>query len=345
MSYFDPVKAEGIIIFMPDKHMGNVVMSLRAIKSMENYFKDKIKGIIIDELYKEILFSFFDNDIILPYNLRKKSSKIWYMREFLNFIKKIRRLKPTVSVDYEGRTTGAVLSFLSGARYRVGFMNSEKSYCYNVKILPDGNYKHKSEYYLSIPLKLGIPIIDKLTPTIKKEWEISLGKKLSNLGTNKNSKIVSIHPGAGKIYKKWPAKNFAFVADYLIENGYAVVFIGSERDEDDVLCVKSYMKNKAFDLCGKLSLGELMALFKKTKLYIGNDSGPMHLASLFNIPIIALFGSANEGRWRPFGDKVVTLRGAERCWKCKGRHCNKDFQCIKMISTDEVLRKVKILES
>ncbi|MCS7232171.1 MAG: glycosyltransferase family 9 protein [Elusimicrobiota bacterium] len=326
---------------MPDKHMGNLIVSLPAIKSVECFLENKVKGIIVDESYKEILLAFFDNTKIIPYTLRKVKSKIWLIKDFLKFIKEIRSLNPTLSIDYEGRTVGAFISFLSGAKYRVGFSNADKSYYYNIKISPN-QYLHKYEYYISIPLKLGIPIINNLKPTIKNEWEVSLKKFFSpSKEAIKHDKIVCIHPGAGKIYKKWLPQKFALVADYLVEKGYIVVFIGSKKDKDDILKVRSYMKHEALDLSTKISIGELMALFKTIKFYIGNDSGPMHLASLFGIPIITLFGPSNEKRWKPIGEKVIVLRGNERCDKCKGKNCEKDFQCITSISPYDVIEKIR----
>lgn len=344
MLFIDRDKIESILILMPDKHMGNVVVSIPAILSLQNYFKDKVKGIVVDESYQEIMQAFFQEKIILPYSLRKNRSGIFLIKHFLSFMKKMRKIDSDVSIDFEGRTTGAVLSFLSGAKYRIGFKNGNKSYYYNVKIFPYG-YVHKSEYYLSIPQKLGIPFKNKIKPKLKDEWEKSLYNKLFKAGITEYEKIICIHPGAGKIYKKWPAQNFAKVADYLAKKGFCVILIGSDKDKNDIFNVMSFMKNKAIRFGNELSLGELMSLFKITKLYIGNDSGPMHLASLFNIPIIAIFGPADDKRWKPFGNRIVVLRGADRCIKCKGKDCNLNFRCINLISVDKVIESAnKILK-
>lgn len=339
MYYFDKDKIKNILIFMTDKHMGNFVVSLPAIISVVNYFNEKVKGIVIDESYKDIALAFFKQEKVVLYNLRKSRSKFGSVLSFLILLKKLKSVKPSLSIDFEGRTGGAFLSLLSGAKYKVGFKGGEKSYCYNIKISPNG-YIHKSEFYLSIPQNLGIPLIKELHPKIREEWYNSLVAKLNKAGIIDFNNIVCIHPGAGKIYKKWPPQNFASLSDYLIDKGYSVILIGSHRDMEDISQIKSYMKNKAYDFCNKLSLGELMALFKNSKLYIGNDSGPMHLAALFDVPIIALFGSADEKRWKPLGEKVNVLKSSERCEKCRGKDCEKDFRCITSISTEEVINKI-----
>ena len=79
-----------------------------------------------------------------------------------------------------------------------------------------------------------------------------------------------------------------------------------------------------------------MALFEKSSLFIGNDSGPMHLAAAVGIPVVALFGPAVEAEWGPISKEAIVLRGEQRCEKCTGKNCQHDFKCIRMISVYDV---------
>jgi len=69
----------------------------------------------------------------------------------------------------------------------------------------------------------------------------------------------------------------------------------------------------------------------------------MHLAAMIGVPVIALFGSADEKRWKPLSDKAIVLREADRCNKCRGKNCEYGFKCIRSISPDTVKSAVRRL--
>jgi heptosyltransferase-3 len=107
--------------------------------------------------------------------------------------------------------------------------------------------------------------------------------------------------------------------------------------------IRSSMKNDSRSLGGRLSLGELIALLQVSRLFIGNDSGPMHLACLSGVPVVALFGPADEGRWGPLSEDSVVVRGALPCEKCARSDCGLDFQCIRTLSQGAVKEAVRKL--
>ena len=74
-----------------------------------------------------------------------------------------------------------------------------------------------------------------------------------------------------------------------------------------------FFRSKAYNLGGSLSIGELMALFEMSSLFLGNDSGPMHLAAAMGTPIVALFGPVDERRWRPLSPNSVLSGRSARC--------------------------------
>jgi heptosyltransferase-3 len=176
------------------------------------------------------------------------------------------------------------------------------------------------------------------------EKRLLLKEKLNSLGIREDS-LVCIHPGAGKIYKQWPVECFSKLADFIVDMGYNVIFIGSTKDMVNAQIIQSLMKNSSCNLVNRLTLGELIALFERTLLYIGNDSGPLHLASQTGTPVIGLFGSADENRWGPLGKNSIVLRGAERCPKCKGKDCKHDFRCIRELKVETVINTVKSIIS
>jgi ADP-heptose:LPS heptosyltransferase len=103
----------------------------------------------------------------------------------------------------------------------------------------------------------------------------------------------------------------------------------------------SLISHKAYNLGGSLSIGELMALFEMSSLFLGNDSGPMHLAAAMGTPIVALFGPVDERRWRPLSPNSVVLRGQEPCDDCKIKRKDCDnFPCITLLSPKKVKEEI-----
>ncbi len=319
------------LILMPDKHLGNLIVSISALYSLHEALNEWEKYIVIDETYTDIAEMFFLKNQIIPYPRKKIKDSNSFQSIFLFYklIAKLRNLSPSIAIDFENRQTGALLAFLSGSKKRVGLKTGKRSYLYNVKIKINVNeYIHIKDYYLFLVKSLGFNAVPLPEPKIKEEWIEILNKKIN---TN-NDKIICIHPWAGKIYKRWDLENFLKVAEEL-SSKTTVYLIGSKNEATEI----KMPNNKIINLTGKLTLGELCALMSKVSLFIGNDSGPMHLASLFNVPTIALFGSADEKRWRPTSEKSFVLRGTPRCEHCIGRKCDKSFRCIRNIKISDVL--------
>jgi heptosyltransferase-1 len=331
--FFLNKEINAVTIIMPEKHMGNVVISLPSILSIVNFFRGVDISITVDERYVDIVKAFVQDISIIPYPRALIKGGLFHekLRSLYLIIKYLRGKKPDITFDLEGRTVGPVQSLFSGSKIKIGFESSDKSFIYNIRV-PSPKNIHKSRHYLSIPQFLGFDTEVILKARIKELWIKKLTEKIDI-----NDKIISIHPSAGKIYKKWPHSKFVKVADYFSKNGYKICFIGSSNDKTDIYKIKEKMKEKAIDLSGILTIGELIALFSLSSLFIGNDSGPMHLSSLIGTPTIGLFGAADERRWAPMGKRSTVIRGSVRCKKCSGKDCAHGFKCINDIEVEKVI--------
>lgn len=331
--YFLDKEIKSVAILMPEKHMGNVIISLPSILSLSNLFKDSNLCVVVDERYADIIDAFIKDAFIIPYpRISIKNASIFKKIKLLySVVKKLRIQKPDITIDLEGRTVGPVQSFLSGSDIKIGFESSDKSFLYDIKV-PSRDRIHKSKYYLLMPHHLGFNKTVNLKMRVKELWLEELSQKI-----NLDERIITIHPSAGKIYKKWSYIKFAEVADYFARNGYMICFIGSSNDSKDIAYVREKMNEDSIDLSGQLTIRELIALFKVSSLFIGNDSGPMHLSSLIGTPTIALFGPADVKRWSPIGEKSIVIEGDFRCKKCKGKDCLLEFKCMDSISVEQVI--------
>jgi heptosyltransferase-2 len=113
---------------------------------------------------------------------------------------------------------------------------------------------------------------------------------------------VAIHPGTGTFSqtRRWPTGNFAEVADELAERGARIVLVGGRREEDLGRSVEAAMTRPAISLIGQTTLGQLAAVLERAELFVGNDSGVMHMAVAVGTPVVAIFGPSNARAWGPY---------------------------------------------
>jgi len=136
--------------------------------------------------------------------------------------------------------------------------------------------------------------------------------------------LVAIHPGSGSYShaRRWPAERFAALADAITLSFDAqIVLVGQQGD--GVAAVRSQMRTKAIDLSGHTSIMTLAAVLSSCALFIGNDSGVMHLATAVGIPVVAIFGPTSPDAWGPWRPQAPTTAPAVVVsGKCPhGDHC------------------------
>ncbi len=153
--------------------------------------------------------------------------------------------------------------------------------------------------------------------------------------------VIGIHPGAGTAVKRWPPEAFARLADRCVERlGARIVLLGAAADGDLVQSVLQHMRHpeRAFSLAGQMRFAELPGVLRRLDLYIGNDSGPGHLAASLGIPTLTLLASASQPVvWAPSGPSVVTVRRALACAPCHLTdlaNCPHGHACMRSLSVD-----------
>lgn len=130
-------------------------------------------------------------------------------------------------------------------------------------------------------------------------------------GIEADTPLIGFNIGSAVEQKRWPPKRFAAVADYFALQGYTCVFFGGPTDVDMVHEAVSLMESQALVGTGKFSIGELAAAVGRCKLFITNDSGPMHVAVARKVPVVALYGPSNPKFYGPYTDKAVVLESTQ----------------------------------
>jgi len=244
----------------------------------------------------------------------------------------------------------ALIAKLSGVKVRVGFSNSEGRFFYT-KTVPFSWMIHDAERNLY--LLQGIVNENFKSAELKMEKSAgdaqeSITQMLKDAGLEGKA-LVGIHPGSVWPTKCWPYENYAKLITRLEkELGLTAVIVGGKKDLDlgEQVC-RLANGGHPVNFASKTSLSELMALMKHLKLFVTNDSGPMHIATAFGVPTLGIFGpTTKELGFFPYGKahRVVEIKGLP-CRPCAlhgGKKCPLGhFKCMRDITVDMVFDTAK----
>jgi ADP-heptose:LPS heptosyltransferase len=165
---------------------------------------------------------------------------------------------------------------------------------------------------------------------------------LEESGVRKGARIVYANPAARWETKFWTVKAWAEFADLLIEQtGAAVIFAGGPDDASYIREIANRMKQQPIIAAGKLNLAEAVALIEVADVYVGVDSGPMHIAAFAGTPVVALFGPTDPAKVGPYGEGHKVIRRSDlACLACRKRSCA-DRVCLEGMSAQEVFDATK----
>lgn len=147
-----------------------------------------------------------------------------------------------------------------------------------------------------------------------------------------------LHPTANKPLKRWPIAQFAALAKELHSRGMAVVLVGTPSEQAALDELATLCPLPTHSTAGALSLPEFAALASKAALYVGNDSGPMHIAAAVGAPVVGLFGPAEPHVFAPKGPRAAYLQHLQPCCPCDQVHCVQGRSCVELIQVNEVLK-------
>jgi ADP-heptose:LPS heptosyltransferase len=167
----------------------------------------------------------------------------------------------------------------------------------------------------------------------------SLARKLESAGVSPREPIVCVHAGASWRPRAWDPARFAAVAEWMVAHYHAqVVFVGSEDERDIEASVRANIKGgRVFWLSGAISWDELHALLARSALFLGNDSGPAHLAAAAGVPSVVLFGPQDPRRFGPWSARTIVLHHPAPCWPCAQTRCVRpEAPCVNDIPVGEV---------
>lgn len=222
----------------------------------------------------------------------------------------------------------ALLVYFSGAPWRAGYsehISAEKQRlnggfdCLLTHLLVDGALKHEVEHNLDMLRFLGGTVEnDRLELWLTAEDSAIAARTWESHRVRGHDLVVGLGPSSGNtLLKQWPVSNFVEFASWLRTYYQArVLIVGGPGEETLGEIIESATGASVVNMVGKTSLRQTAALLKRCQLYVGNDAGPMHMASAVSVPAIALFGSSCPHRFGPWQERGNVLWSAVPCSAC-----------------------------
>jgi ADP-heptose:LPS heptosyltransferase len=277
--------------------MGDCVLTTPAIHILKKSRPDLRIGIVVDSWLRDLFEDNPDIHDILD-------ASVFALRSW----------RPTLCLNLHGGTRSMRLTLLSGAAYRAGFAHHSGSAIYNVRIpraqeiLGVGRKVHTAEHLASAMFFLGVEAM----PVPR--------ARLFAGTASPAAPYAVIHPVASTPEKTWRAEGFIEIARYLEQHGLEPVFAGGGGDDLTAF--------RQFRVVANAPLRELKTLLRGASLFVGNDSGPAHVAAAFGVPVVVLFGPSDPVVWAPWRVDSQVLVGP---------------QSIQEIEAEQVIRAAETL--
>jgi heptosyltransferase-1 len=326
--------------------IGDVIHTLPSLAALRRLYPDARITWVVEEAAADLIANhpLLDEALIFRRKSWLKNIKAGQFRstwqEVRSFFRQLRGRPYELVIDFHGLLKSSAIVFLSKGKRKLGYDSWQElsGLFLNEKISENMN-KHAVERYLDFPHYLGAKIEKAefiLPQSTNAETKVQL---LLDKYKLEDKKFIAINPIAYWETKLWDNEKFSRLADLIHRKlKLKVVFTGIEKES--IGNITSAMATEGINLGGETSLLELACLYKKARMVITTDSGPMHLAAAVKTPVIALFGPTDPARTGPYGDGHTIIRTALPCSPCFLKKCA-TRKCMEDITPEQVLAAIE----
>jgi lipopolysaccharide heptosyltransferase II len=329
------------------KFIGDVVLTTPVIRAV----RDRYPGAYIAFLGDKQAVSLLENNPslneILPYDFSKPD-----IIEQTRMIFALRKRRFDVFIDLFSNPRTALLAYMSGARIRIGKDVKGRGNFYTHRIGDDGKKKTAIEFHYRYVAPIDVAPKFRETQIFLTDLELRETKIfLKQQDIDFDRPIVGLHPGATWPAKMWPKESFADLVDLLnAKPGVQVVLTQGPNDKELVAEISKKTAGK-ITILNPLPLRQLAAVIALMKVYVANDSGPMHISAAVGTKTIGIFGPGEDDIWFPYIPPYydssaghIALRKNVPCHPCHLDFCNRTgaeyMECMKTLSVQEVFDEV-----
>ena len=343
-------------------HLGDLMLVTPALRTLRTNYPNAHLALLADKKLADLVQH---NKNIDECILIDKKGTDDHLISFIKFIFKIRAKNFDLVINLHRNERASAIAAFSGADKIVGYSKPGFSLFFD-KVMPNpsiaqhlkegfktryvpGSQNQVKSHFDVLREAVGIEKIDDggLEMWITKEMEED-SLRIFNDNFNADDKVIAFNIGASWITKRWLDSYFAECADRLIDDGYAIAFLGGPMDIEIVNACIAKMKHrdshKVKIFTGKLTLAQVAGILDNCVLFLTTDSGPMHIGVARNIPIVTMFGASPVPGFYPYDVKDILIKSPEPCHPCGNHICPRNgaenLACMKNIPVDIVMKYV-----
>lgn len=340
-----PPGVKNVLVIMTDYHLGDFIMALPTIEALAAYFDHGI-SLVVRQNHRPLVERLPSAGKLTIYSyvagrkVRTLGQNYTFFRLGLQLLAK--RFQVVFCVSY--RISCSMLALLTFSPHRIGLASSRRKWVFN-DLLSPFNAVHKLDFYATVLERIGLHGRPAVVGPLPEQQERDSVHKILAAMDGSDNRFAVLHPFSGKAVRSWSQDKFIAVADFLtLKLGLKVCLIGAPGERGKLEEMRLAVKEPAMVAVVAESMGITLALLSEMTLFLGNLSGPAHLAGLVSsAPIICISGPTDKQRWSPpaQSDQVVMLSGEVCPGKCKKEDCQLDARCIHQVQVAEVLTAIE----
>ena len=320
------------ILVIQTAFLGDLVLTTPLFRALRSKFPNAFITVLAIPTTAAILENLPELDRILVHDKKRGG-----VRELVRIINSVRREKFDTVISPHRSTRSALITFYSGAKVRVGYEENELSFFYNRRVERLMRL-HEAERVLALMQPFGGS-----DESPRPHLTLSEDERSYVCGLMGESPYALVAPGSAWVTKRWPPEHFAQVVIGLEERGYRVALMGGPSDRETAELVAEKLPVSVANLVGKTTVRQMAALIAEADLLVCNDSAPVHVASAFDKPTVAIFGPTTpEMGFAPLGERSIAIGLRDLSCRPCGEHgddtCPEgNFACMEQLRPETVL--------
>ncbi len=330
--------------------LGDVLMTIPAVQAIRNTYRESHISWLVEGSVGQFLSyqSFIDNVIEFP---RKtitsafKNNALRGIQETNKFIKKLRETKYDLIVDFHGIIKSAMFSTLAKSRKKIGFGRTyakEYSHLFYDETVSSNQMRiHKVERNMLIARRLWANgNVPRVSLTVPDSFHVYIDDFFSRSGLS--SPVFAVNPfsSSGSSFKRWSLERYHEIITRIQKNmGAQVLILWGPGEKNEAEQLQRMGDNTAVLSC-PTNIPQLFALLRKIDMYIGGDTGVMHLAALAGCPMVSIFGPTDVSINAPYSENCSLLRKDLPCSPCKNKDC-RERKCLSEVTVEEVFEAIQ----
>ncbi len=317
--------------------IGDGIMCLPAIRAFKASFPDERLAVAAKRYLAAVFLNIPEIDEIVPLPDR------WTPSSIASAIGEFRHRGFRRGVLFTNSFSSALFFRLAGIRSLAGYARDGRGFLLRDRVPPPLAGGHHQHYYLNI---IGHLPGNSAGPSFPANLVVSAGEKewaadwLREQGIAGERPLLAVSPTAAYgSAKAWLPDRFREVIRRWLERfpEAAVLLLGGRSERERIAAIADGLPGSVLNLAGALDLRRSIAVLSRCRLFVGNDSGLMHVAAALSVPLVAVFGPTEPGRTAPLADRFRLLHHGADCAPCRRRECPGDHRCMTAVSVDEVL--------